>query len=524
MSQRHSITSANMLFLLVLLLQSLNFFLAGIPQYVRLILNEALFVLLPSLLYLRWAKLPFKRTVRLKSPGWRVALGSLFIGAGFYPVSVALGAIFQMVLKYPVDGAEALLPKTPLEGVLAIIAYAIMAPLCEEIFARGIIQQTYEKHFSPRKTILYSGVLFIVFHLSFLQGLTIIPLSLALGYVYWHTGSLVASILTHFGANAMAALVVSSPVFWQGAPQVLLSPLSMIGGLILVYTGFRLLKRDSVPEMVEENDLPRHGLRQTWPLVLAGLLYLVVIGYELGLVNVPQRVQGPVQVGIAQVEAMEVWNYEIRNKAGNVVAQVACRLESVEDTISWRWDSVHQAYDIQVAGGRYMGGDATIQKEAAWNKAEGTLLSGTTRAHYGHDQDETQWFFDGKGFVVEHQSSIRPDENLELLLETGDEVFVLESSSWPWVLRFMPFAPDYVGSAYLFKPYTWRPETEDNGPVMETVTVTVQGPETLGAPGASRQAWKVTVGQGETAWYSVDAPHVLLKYDSGIETMHLVQD
>ena len=83
-----------------------------------------------------------------------------------------------------------------------------MAPLCEEVLARGVIQRAYES-FGPRRAILYVGGLFVIFHLSLLQGLGIIPLALALGYVYWRSQSLVASILAHFGANAMAALVLT---------------------------------------------------------------------------------------------------------------------------------------------------------------------------------------------------------------------------------------------------------------------------------------------------------------------------
>ncbi len=327
MSQRHSVYTVNILFLIVLLLQLLNFFLTDIPQYIRLILNEALFVLVPALFYLRWAKLPVRQTLRLRSPGWQTALGSFFIGAGLYPVSVILGAILQVLLKYPVAEAEGLLPKNPLEGVLAVIAYAVMAPLCEEIFARGIIQRTYEQHFSPRKAIVFSGGLFIVFHLSFVQGLTIIPLTLALGYVHWRSGSLVASILTHFGANAMAALVVSSPVFWQGAPTILLSPLSASIGLLLVGVGFWLLKISTSPALAEPKEARVKGRKQAWPLLLAGVLYLAVIGYESSVLSFPERFLDPIQVGMAQAETGEESEYYIHNKAGETVAEGIVRLE-----------------------------------------------------------------------------------------------------------------------------------------------------------------------------------------------------
>jgi membrane protease YdiL (CAAX protease family) len=516
--------------LIVLALQLLNFFLLSVPQYPRLILNEALFVLLPSLLYLRWAGLPFHETVRLRNPGWKVALASFFIGAGLYPISVVSGAVLNMLLGYNLAGTEALLPQNPSEGVLAIIAYAVMAPLCEEIFSRGIIQRAYEGRFSPGKAILLAGGLFIMFHLSLLQGLTIIPLSLALGYVYWRSSSLVASILTHFGANAMAALVVTSNVFWKDATSVLVSPLSVGIGLLLTGGGFWLLRNSTSAAPKKPNDVRSKGFKRAWPLLLAGLLYLIVIGYEFTTTRFPERFHDPVTVGATQLENATAWNYEMHNAADDPVAEVRCRLEPEGNTIVLHWESVHQAYDVQTPGGRYMGGNVTKEEELSFRRADGQPLQGTLIGEFDWGRTETEWSFDGEHFFIHHKSSQRPDEVFELALEDSSQSLVLESTSWPWVLRSLPFASGYVGTAYYFKPYTWRQATQDNGPVVERVLVTVTGPETLGTPTGTLQAWKVkvgcppAVGQAETAWYSVDAPHVLLKHHNGFETMVLARD
>lgn len=524
MSQRHSVYHVNILFLIVMLLQMLNFWLVSMPQYPRLILNEALLVLLPSLLYLRWADLPFRETVRLRNPGWRTALASLAIGAGLYPISILLGSIVQMLLDYKLGGTEALLPQTPFEGVLAITAYAVMAPVCEEIFARGIIQRTYEDRFGPRKAILLAGGLFIMFHLSLLQGLIIVPLSLALGYVYWRSGSLVASILTHFGANAMAALVISSNVFWQDAPSVIVSPLGMGVGLLVAAGGLWLLTRSTKPASVAEEkpEPPAKGLRQAWPLVIASLLYLVVIGTEFTAGRFPERFLDPIRVGAAHVEQNPQWRYEVRNIANEPVAEVSCRLEEEGDAIVWLWESTHQAYDVEIHGGRYMGGNVTKQETVYFRQVDGQPLQGRLWANLEHERSETEWIFDGERFVINHNSSQRPAEDFKVAIEQ-DGRLVLDSSSWPWVLRSLPFSPGYSGTSYYLRPFTWRQATGDSGPVLESILVSVAGPETLETPLGTLQAWKVTLGQ-ETAWYSVEAPHVLLKHHNGFETMVLVED
>lgn len=522
MSRRYSVYGVNGLFLLVLVLQSANFLVQDMPQYVRLILNEALLVLLPSLVYLRWAGLPFRETVRLRSPGWRTAVASFFVGAGLYPVSVISGSIIQTLLGYQFLDTGSLLPQTPLEGVLAILAYAVMAPLCEEVFARGIIQRTYEERFGPGRAILFAGGLFIVFHLSLLQGLTIIPLSLALGYVYWRSESLVASILTHFGANAMAALVVTSGVFWTKAPQVLLSPLNAGIGLVLAVAGLWVLRRNTSPSRRKLEQTQPRRFKHAWPLLVAGLFYLVLIGIEFTAGRSPERFQDPVIVGEAQLQQAVEWNYAVCNAADDPVGEMHCRLEPQGDTIVLYWDSIHQAYDVQVPGGRYMGSNVAKEKKVALQRDGGQPLHGEIIEEFDWGRSETRWSFDGQKFSVRHRSSEGPDETFELAFEQSDHSVVLESSSWPWVLSSLPFAPGYVGSAYHFTPYTWRQATQDNGPVLEKVLVTVNGPETLETPTGPMQTWNVTVDQSQKAWYAVDAPHILLKHDNAMETMVLL--
>ena len=64
MHKRPSVYAVNILFLIVLCLQVVNFLFLEMPQFVRMILNEALFVLLPTLIFLRLMRLPFREMVR----------------------------------------------------------------------------------------------------------------------------------------------------------------------------------------------------------------------------------------------------------------------------------------------------------------------------------------------------------------------------------------------------------------------------------------------------------------------------
>ena len=101
METKSSLRAVNLLFLGMLCLELANAFFAWMPQYVRLILNEALFVFLPAYLYLRFTRQPIRERVRWRWPGWKVALLSLLIGAGLFVRSLA--EVRGLRLGYDVD-------------------------------------------------------------------------------------------------------------------------------------------------------------------------------------------------------------------------------------------------------------------------------------------------------------------------------------------------------------------------------------------------------------------------------------
>ncbi len=475
-------------------------------------------MLLPALIYLKLTHLPFRETVRLHWPGWTVAGASLLVGAGLYPLAAISTAAYQNLLGYRIFGAERLLPHTVFEGVLAIIAYAVMAPLCEEVLARGIVQRAYEG-LGPRRAVLFAGGLFVVFHLSLLQGLGIIPLALVLGYVYWRSESLVASILTHFGANALAALVLTSGIFWKGADEVLLSTPALVTGIVLTMVGLWLLWRATNPVLPEPPSAEQRRWWRVWPLVLVGLLYAGVIGTEFVGARFPERALAPLKVDAAPWDAPVEWRYEIRNIVDDPVGQAQCTLTPEGSQIALLCRSAHHAYDVGTSHGRFIGGEGEIVAEGRWQRDTGVVLRGETAQKFQW-HSRTHWTFDGLQFVVIQQENDKPEKSYVLPLDASgvEPPFVLAARVWPWTLTTLPFVADYAAGAYIFHPYTWRQATQDSGPQARLVLVTVTGQEEVNTPAGTFTAWKVQVGDRETAWYTVDAPHILVKYFDGVET------
>jgi hypothetical protein len=82
-------------------------------------------------------------------------------------------------------------------------------------------------------------------------------------------------------------------------------------------------------------------------------------------------------------------------------------------------------------------------------------------------------------------------------------------------LRALPFAQGYEAEYVII--------VADNALKVNT-TVTVQAKETVDVPAGSFESWRVQIAAGQstqTAWYQVNAPHMLVQYDNGTNRMVL---
>ena len=89
----------------------------------------------------------------------------------------------------------------------SFLTIAIFAPLFEEVLCRGIILRGLLQHISPLRAIVWSAVMFAVMHLNPWQALPAFMVGLFMGWIYWKTGSLWATIFIHFVNNASSFLI-----------------------------------------------------------------------------------------------------------------------------------------------------------------------------------------------------------------------------------------------------------------------------------------------------------------------------
>lgn len=101
----------------------------------------------------------------------------------------------------------------PLKKAVMLFSILIYAPMTEELLFRGFVLNYLKPYIGSVGAIIGSAAVFSVFHFSLAQGIGNLPIlvslfvfALYLGFLYEKRGSLIATILMHFGFNAINVL------------------------------------------------------------------------------------------------------------------------------------------------------------------------------------------------------------------------------------------------------------------------------------------------------------------------------
>lgn len=184
----------------------------GIPPaiyYLVLAVDYILGLALPAFLYFSIKHIPLSE-------------GLPFHHAGAMDVTlyVAIGCMVCMLANYPASwvsmiqkhfGFSGTLPSMPLtNSPLVIFLYAmnvvIIPPLVEEIMFRGVVLQSMRR-FGDGFAILFSSILFGLYHGNFIQMVFAFICGLAMSFAVVRTNSLLPSILIHFINNSISLAV-----------------------------------------------------------------------------------------------------------------------------------------------------------------------------------------------------------------------------------------------------------------------------------------------------------------------------
>ena len=204
-----SILETNMLFLFIaLLLITLGAKAQYWNIYIGLLVTEYLIILLPVLAYLRFNDYSIKDALRLNKINLKHILLTILIVLSSYPVAVFFNFIgltllnkFTQVRANPIP-----IPSNPREYILCFLIIALTPGICEEVMFRGLIMSSYDS-FGKKKAIIYSAILFGVFHFNAQNLLGPIYLGLLFGIIAYKTDSIYPTIIGHTVNNTIALTI-----------------------------------------------------------------------------------------------------------------------------------------------------------------------------------------------------------------------------------------------------------------------------------------------------------------------------
>lgn len=204
-----SILGTNILYLIIaLLLITLGAKVQSREVYTGLLITEYVIVLIPTLLYLKFNGYSIKEVLRLNRISLKQSIYIIFIVILSYPVAIFFNFIgiimlskFGQILPNTVP-----IPTSTDEFLLSFFIIALTPGICEEAMFRGLVMNSYES-LGMKKAVIYSAILFGMFHFNVQNLLGPIFLGIIFGIIALKTDSLFSTMLGHSINNTIALII-----------------------------------------------------------------------------------------------------------------------------------------------------------------------------------------------------------------------------------------------------------------------------------------------------------------------------
>ncbi len=156
--------------------------------------------------------LAFLRVRRLDTSFMAPALAALI---ALLPVVQWLGAVNgalplpEAIREFEASQMELIRQVLHVDANIAfhLVVLALTPALCEELLFRGYVQRQAERGLGAVGGILFSGIIFALYHLRFSQVLPLAALGVFMAYLVWRTGSIWPAVAVHFANNAVAVVM-----------------------------------------------------------------------------------------------------------------------------------------------------------------------------------------------------------------------------------------------------------------------------------------------------------------------------
>jgi membrane protease YdiL (CAAX protease family) len=538
-----STRNANLLYLLTsLLIITAGAYIQSKALSLGLIVTEVILVLLPALLFIGLGKLPVRDTLRLRRPPLRLAILAMLIAVGVWPLSVLLNSVSTQLFHYTPTTPAGFAPTNLWEALLLFLGLAVAAPLCEEVVWRGYIQRAYDSR-GPWVSVGVVSLFFAFWHLRLQGFLALLPLTLMLGFLAWRSNSLLPGILAHFVANSLQVLVtvltslglVSNTVLGTAILLGALAGLPLAGVGIFLFWKWTPNAWHTANGMIEEAPaMPAPRPVSPWPRLAALLpllgvvaIYIYSAWWEVKTATDPnalaEATRDTLQYDAAPWTRLAVWEYQIRNIIDQPIGMQNCTLSPGETFVDLACTGTHQAYQVEYQGGTFMGGAGQSRNNFRWDRQTLGLVSSETVFQWdaGPQPARSGMTREGDGLVLTGTDSQNQPHQLTL-----PGKFLLEGE-WPYRLSALAFGSFKNGTTVIAWPSHYVGQIKSDRPLIHPAGILVRGFEKVSVPAGDFQAYRVELSitgtnERQTAWYDVNEPHTLVKYDNSFETYQLI--
>ncbi len=211
-------------------------------------------LLLPAVLLARLHSSAWPAMLRVRAAPTAFTIVSVVALLALIPVVQALGAWadtwpWPESIRNFEQGQMDLIERILLQDfslVFSISMLALTPAVCEEFLFRGYVQRQAERAMGAVQGILFSGIVFGLYHLRLTQALALSVLGVYLAWITWRSGSIVPAIVVHLVNNALAAVLgkLSSSGQIEMDLETFQVPWSIVaGGLVVFFFLAALLHR-----------------------------------------------------------------------------------------------------------------------------------------------------------------------------------------------------------------------------------------------------------------------------------------
>jgi hypothetical protein len=200
-----------------------------------------------------------------------------------------------------------------------------------------------------------------------------------------------------------------------------------------------------------------------------------------------------------------------------VVGSALCQWHQGEVDANLSCQSTNEGFEIQTGNSYFSSLAGSSSFNVQWRTVDLHLVNLYQKNM--NDKYQHSWQVQERDELL--QLSVQAEKLAQDTLTFPPQTLLQEE--WAWRLMGLDFVPGRSYKVEYLIPLTWRQETEDNGPLLKQEKLTITGPESISVPAGEFLAWKVTLSNGQTAWYSVEQPTILLRFDANMFNFLLVE-